>query len=628
MDAFSSLIASAMPFFQSLLRASWQAAVLAGLVVFVQWSLRGRLSARWRYALWALVLVRLLVPTLPPSRASLYNLAELFRTDPITQQTAPRVMADTFSTPVPAARAVVPEIAEPASPVAPVSAGVIEIKQQPAAAAALPSPRWTPTSVAFLVWAAVAAMLGLRLVLFAFRAARAIRRFDRVTCGAVLHLLGCCAAEMGLGRRRIPQLLSSPDIAAPALMGFFRPRILLPRHVLDGFSCEELRLILLHELVHLRRRDIPVNWLLAALQVAHWFNPVLSWAFARVRADRELACDELVLAASQRAGGDQRHAYGQTVIRLLEVLSRGTVLPGMVGILEGTHLLMKRRISMIANFNSRRRGTVWAALAVLLLAAVALTGPVRGQDKVKKVETTAEPKPAREAEQKTIAEKLAERRRAEDKAGPKASPDNEEQARLNAKTKEQLSRPLPEMRFDAVPFSDAVDFLRDVTGVNVFVNWRELEAIGFDRTAPVTIRLQNVPAAEAIRLMLRGVSNDIEARIESGVLVIAPSGAPQIRPELMTRAYEVRDLVGHAPANQQQTKMTQLIDIIKETVASDTWRDNGGSEGTIKWFNTKLLITASESRHREVEKLLRMLREDDDHRTTAATRPSETVPAR
>jgi hypothetical protein len=52
------------------------------------------------------------------------------------------------------------------------------------------------------------------------------------------------------------------------------------------------------------------------------------------------------------------------------------------------------------------------------------------------------------------------------------------------------------------------------------------------------------------------------------------------------------------------------------------WRDNGGSEGTIKWFNTKLIITAGEPRHREVDKVLVMLRDDGDAQTTAATRPA------
>src|SRR5216110_621519 len=56
-------------------RSSWQAAVLAVLVLVVQFALRTRLTARWRHALWAIVLLRLLIPVTPPSHWSLFNVA-------------------------------------------------------------------------------------------------------------------------------------------------------------------------------------------------------------------------------------------------------------------------------------------------------------------------------------------------------------------------------------------------------------------------------------------------------------------------------------------------------------------------------------------------------------------------
>ena len=59
-------------------------------------------------------------------------------------------------------------------------------------------------------------------------------------------------------------------------------------------------MVLLHELAHLKRHDLAVNWLLGLLQSVHWFNPALWLVFRRVRADREVACDELVLAAARR----------------------------------------------------------------------------------------------------------------------------------------------------------------------------------------------------------------------------------------------------------------------------------------------------------------------------------------
>src|SRR5439155_14936998 len=102
----------------------------------------------------------------------------------------------------------------------------------------------------------------------------------------------------------------------------------------------------LHELAHLKRRDLWLNWLIALLQILHWFNPLIWFGFARWRADRELACDALALEA---AGEGQNHEYGQTILRLLENFTHRAAAPGLVGILEDKRHL-HRRIGMIATF--------------------------------------------------------------------------------------------------------------------------------------------------------------------------------------------------------------------------------------------------------------------------------------
>ena len=61
--------------FECVVKSSWQAAVLVCLVLVVQGILGGKLSPRWRYSLWFLVLIRLLVPVTPQSALSIYNLA-------------------------------------------------------------------------------------------------------------------------------------------------------------------------------------------------------------------------------------------------------------------------------------------------------------------------------------------------------------------------------------------------------------------------------------------------------------------------------------------------------------------------------------------------------------------------
>jgi bla regulator protein BlaR1 len=113
----------------------------------------------------------------------------------------------------------------------------------------------------------------------------------------VLAILDECRERLGLRLGRPLTLMEVPELESPALFGCFRLKLLLPQDLLARFSPTELRHVFLHELAHVRRGDAAMNWLTTILQTLHWFNPVLWFAFHRMRADREVACDALVLAA-------------------------------------------------------------------------------------------------------------------------------------------------------------------------------------------------------------------------------------------------------------------------------------------------------------------------------------------
>ncbi|HYO09791.1 MAG TPA: M56 family metallopeptidase, partial [Tepidisphaeraceae bacterium] len=183
-------------------RASWQAAVLAILVLCVQRLLGPRLPARWRYNLWALVLLRLLLPVTPQAPFSLFNLAPDLATPRVTPAGA-----------VPVAPRI--ELSPDAAPT------------ERVAPAARPIP-WLALLAA--AWCFGALVLLARIAVSSVRLARMVRQMSAVTDEGVASLLRGAAADMNV--RRPPALLVSRDLAAPALMGFRRPRLLLPAHVL------------------------------------------------------------------------------------------------------------------------------------------------------------------------------------------------------------------------------------------------------------------------------------------------------------------------------------------------------------------------------------------------------------
>ncbi len=343
-------------------RVSLQASVLVGLVLLLQWLWRDHLAPRWRYALWWLVVIRLMIPISFESSLSIFNFTRLMPTalpkahlasgrEP--GQDHPRQVrgrgpepARNSSAPLPVAQA---ETARPITPPA------------MSAPSAGPSKTWSVREWLGMLWLAGIIGLGSRLSLAILVLCRQLRRGRQIRDPKVLALVEECRRLMKL--RQQLELIETPIVQGPALFGVGRARLLLPFRMVETFSREELRYVLLHEMAHLRRRDVWMNWLVTALQVLHWFNPVLWLGFIRMRADRELACDALALSFARE---EERESYGQTIIRLWEGLSRPLVLPGLVGVLEDK-IQMQRRIRMIAQFKKTSR---WPGFAVVLLTAL------------------------------------------------------------------------------------------------------------------------------------------------------------------------------------------------------------------------------------------------------------------
>jgi beta-lactamase regulating signal transducer with metallopeptidase domain len=105
--------------------------------------------------------------------------------------------------------------------------------------------------------------------------------------------------------------VAASNAAGPAIIGFIRPRIVMPADFETRYTAEERKLVLVHELMHLTTGDAQTNALAALMQCLQWFNPIAYLARSAFRVDQELACDERVMA---RNNGSRR-AYAEAMLK-------------------------------------------------------------------------------------------------------------------------------------------------------------------------------------------------------------------------------------------------------------------------------------------------------------------------
>ncbi len=152
------------------------------------------------------------------------------------------------------------------------------------------------------------------------------------------------------------------------LVGVLRPKIVLPESILERLDAKETRMVLAHELVHWRRRDTWLGWLQVFVQGVFWFHPLVWWANARIRHERECACDEAVL----RDASCDRDGYGETLLRVLTASrGRSMAMANMMGVFErGSQLQL--RMEEIMSFDPKKRRFGLASRAVLVAVALVL----------------------------------------------------------------------------------------------------------------------------------------------------------------------------------------------------------------------------------------------------------------
>jgi len=322
------------------LHATWQAAVVAALVLAVV-----KLGRRWhaplRYWLLVVALAKFAMPPMFSMPVGLFGVLE-----PVSEVA---VVVDQ-----PVRLAVTP---------APL--------QLPSVSSAAVRPRplsWRSWLLVGQVFGCLAMAMWVSAQLL--RLAGLMRRAERI-CDGPAHSR-FLRLQRRMGFRRGVRLLFSRESMVPVAVGVVRPTVVMPHHLIEQLSPTEVDAILTHELAHLRRGDLFVNWAQITLAALWWFNPMVWLLNREIRSAREDCCDDLVVGTGVARGS----TYCEMLLRAAASgTETRTQAFAALGFADSLHPLANRIKRIMTRAAAQPvRLTVWGGLLVAVVAALALPG--------------------------------------------------------------------------------------------------------------------------------------------------------------------------------------------------------------------------------------------------------------
>ena len=334
-------------FMKILLSLSVSGALLLLLILGLKPLYKNKFSKRWQYYIWIVVALRFLLP-FTPDTTIIGSLFEKLDTAAITNEI-------------------------PTTPNVPVPADTGNSKAEPIqtnreiTTAAMREPVNKYVCL-FFIWSALALVLFVRKVTVYQGFIQYIKAGNKeVSDIKILNLLSDCEEKLKIKTR--VELSCNPLIASPMLIGFFRPRIILP---VGEWEDKELSYIFVHELIHYKQRDMFYKWLIQIVVCVHWFNPFVYLLEKEVNKSCELSCDEKVISVLDDTA---RREYGDILISFLKSNNLYKSSLASVTLTEGAEQL-KERLGAIMKF--RKKSKVIIAITTIFTVAACVCFFVTG----------------------------------------------------------------------------------------------------------------------------------------------------------------------------------------------------------------------------------------------------------
>lgn len=340
--------------FNSAVTISFMGSVLVLIILLMKSIFRKRLNSYFHYYIWILLLIRLVMPYSIQSNFSIHNaLNSAFRVGNETRSINNIIPTDSL----------LYNYTEDMN----ISSKPPENNvEKETTGAMIKDNKYSPGNVMGIIWLSGSSIMILLVVYSHYRIRYLIKNSIDYSNHVFNNILANCINTVNVSSK--VRLIYTNKIASPSLYGIINPAIIIPLKVAKNIEADEFRYIVLHELLHLKRKDVFLNWTTTLLQCIYWFNPIILYGLYRMKQDCEIACDQHVISYLKDS---ENLSYGNTLIRMLETTNDRQWLPGAAS-LSKNKVEMKRRITMITNYKKLSVGGV--VFGVVFLAFIGLIG--------------------------------------------------------------------------------------------------------------------------------------------------------------------------------------------------------------------------------------------------------------
>ena len=225
-----------------------------------------------------------------------------------------------------------------------------------------------PSAISNISWWNIAAVIWIAglIIFLTFHLTRhycfvktAKRWSETITDNQLHDILQILKSEMGISKKI--SIYQCASIGTPMMIGFIKPKILLPK---TNLTHNELRFILKHELVHYKRKDLYFKCCVLVATAIHWFNPILYIIAKAIETQCELSCDTEVVLDTD---ADTRQHYSETIIGVMKYQSR--LKTALSTNFYGGKKGMKKRIFSIMDTGKKKAGFAFFCAALIVTFA-------------------------------------------------------------------------------------------------------------------------------------------------------------------------------------------------------------------------------------------------------------------